>query len=159
MDPPAATIGNPADLLHISMRQVTRPAGGDRALCAVGFPARVEEPSPAQPEPSQVPRHGPPVEPDAKFDQLGSDPGRRPLLVPTPGLDLGDHLWWGCVRAVTGHRGPVDQAKVTVTTPPVHPLRRARPPDPHLGSHMSDPAVLTTLHEPTTAFNRQRALR
>ena len=39
VDPPAATIRDPADLLHVQMRHVTRPAGDDLAGLAVAVTA------------------------------------------------------------------------------------------------------------------------
>ena len=37
-----------------------------------------------------------------------------PLLVPTPALDISDHLWWDRVWAAMPSEGPVYEAKVTV---------------------------------------------
>src|SRR5215211_8526339 len=45
-----------------------------------------------------------------------------------------------------------------MAAPPVDPLRRARPRDSHLRGDMTDRALLTTLHQTQSAFERQRGI-
>jgi hypothetical protein len=52
----------------------------------------------------------------------------------------------------------VVQAELTMAAPPVDPLRRARPRDSHLRGDMTDRALLTTLHQTQSAFERQRGI-
>src|SRR5690625_5950543 len=52
-------------------------------------------------------------------------------------------------------RRAVLQSVVAVTSPPVDPLRRARPRDSHLGRHMGDRPGLASLNQPAAAFDTQ----
>src|SRR5699024_9943742 len=52
-------------------------------------------------------------------------------------------------------RRAVLKSGVAVTSPPVDPLRRARPRDSHLGRHMGDRPGLASLNQPAAAFDTQ----
>src|SRR5258708_25525214 len=54
VDAPPAAVGDPADLLHVQMCHVTRPAGDDLAGLAVAVTAGGDEPALTKPESGQV---------------------------------------------------------------------------------------------------------
>lgn len=49
VDPPAATVGDPPELLDADVHHVAGPACVDTARCPVGFTGRVQEPAPVEP--------------------------------------------------------------------------------------------------------------
>ncbi|SDJ19261.1 hypothetical protein SAMN05444695_11874 [Rhodococcus triatomae] len=72
--PPSASVGNPADLLHIDMHHVAGVSGDDRGRrCAVVGTGRVEESTPVQAEADQVTADGADRNPDALGSEFEGD--------------------------------------------------------------------------------------
>jgi hypothetical protein len=67
VDAPPAAVGDPADLLHVQMRHVTRPAGDDLAGFAVAVTAGVDEPALTKPESGQVAGDGAAVDAEVQL--------------------------------------------------------------------------------------------
>jgi hypothetical protein len=100
--PPEDPGTDPADLLHVQMRHVTRPAGDDLAGLAVAVTAEVDEPALTKSESGQVAGDGAAVDSEVQLGQFVGDPVGRPLLLPPPGLDplnaragVASGLWCG----------------------------------------------------------------
>ncbi|GAB2607593.1 hypothetical protein GCM10027168_45480 [Streptomyces capparidis] len=104
MDTPAATVGNPADLLHVQVHRVAGPAGGDLAWRPVAGSARTEEPAASESQPGRMPCDGAAVDRVARLGRLVGDPLRGPLLPASPGFDLDAHRS-GDVRYRAGAAG------------------------------------------------------
>jgi hypothetical protein len=100
VDAPPAAVGDPADLLHVQMCHVTRPAGDDLAGLAVAVTAGVDEPALTKPESGQVAGDGAAVDAEVQLGQFVGDPVGRPLLLPPPGLDPLNDPCRGRVRTV-----------------------------------------------------------
>jgi hypothetical protein len=111
--------GDPADLLHVQMCHVTRPAGDDLAGLGVAVTAGVDEPALTKPESGQVAGDGAAVGAEVQLGQFVGDPVGRPLLLPPPGLDPLNDPCRGRVRTVVWGGGPVVQAELTMAAPPV----------------------------------------
>jgi hypothetical protein len=74
VNPPAAAVGDAADLLHIDVDHVPGPARDDASGCSVGLAVRVDESAPVRPQRQQMPRHGAPTDCHALAAQLEGDP-------------------------------------------------------------------------------------
>src|SRR5699024_12291218 len=73
VDAPPASIGDPADLLHVQVDHVSGPAGGDLPGLAVVVAAGVDEPPSTQSEPGQVAGDGAAVDHEPEGSELIGD--------------------------------------------------------------------------------------
>src|SRR5690625_5864253 len=87
---------------------------------------------------------------DFLVDSIG-----RPFVFTPPGLDALEDPGGCRARTPMRSRRAVLKSGVAVTSPPVDPLRRARPRDSHLGRHMGDLPGLASLNQPAAAFDTQ----
>ena len=154
VDPPAA-VGDPTDLLHI--HRTMWPATGE-----IG--ARLSSPDGSRNlrrfSPSRA-RTRPTVRTEIVTPSLPSSTRIRladHFRVPTQLLDPGHHYRWGRRRLPMRDRRPVLQAQIAVAAMPVHPLRRTRPRDTHLGGNMGDRTSLTAPHQTLSTLHRQRGI-
>ena len=93
-------VGDPADLLHVQMCHVIRPAGDDLAGLAIAVTAGVDEPALTKPESGHVAGDGAAVDVEVQLGQFVPDQVGRPLLLPPPGLDPLNDPRKGRVRTV-----------------------------------------------------------
>ncbi len=155
VDPPATTVGDPADLLHIDMHHMSWPSSHDPARCPVVLTRGIEEPTPVQPQMGELTGHRPHRDRGAFTVEFERDPSRRPLVDLAQPLDPGDDRGGSRCRLPMGCRGSVEQVEFAVPAPPVDPLGGALARDPHLGGDVSDRTVLAALDEAATALDEQ----
>jgi len=131
VDPPAAAVGDPVDLLHIHVSHVARPPRGDLAGFAICVAVRVDESTMVEPERCQVATYRASADRCLLSLQLERDPRSGPLVGATHLLDPRGHVTGGRAGPALGGRGSVMQADFAVAAPPVDPLawrRRGRRP-------------------------------
>ncbi len=92
VDSPSATVGDPADLLHVDVDQVARPSGDDLSWLTVRVAVRVDEPAAADPERGKVTRDGAAGDLGSLGGQLVGDAGGGPLVLAAHGLDSVYHV-------------------------------------------------------------------
>lgn len=165
--PPAASVGDPAELLHIQVDHVSRAPGIDplrrdhgRDCSGVGasegVAGRGEVAQSADTQPVQPPSHGaqadhhglvdhPGGQPmlvrqriDPTADQVVVDPGRRPLQHPAQRLDPLHHRALDLRRAVGRGTGDIDQCCLAVLLVTGDPFVHGVPGHPELGGHVRD---------------------
>src|SRR5690606_39499402 len=88
VDAPPATIGDPADFLHVEVDHVPGPASGDLAGLAAVLAAWVDEPALAEAEAGEVAGDGAAVDREPEGSEFVGDALCGPLVVATPGLGL-----------------------------------------------------------------------
>src|SRR5690625_1796574 len=133
--PPAATVGDLPDLLHVHVDHVPRVAGDDLARPAQILALGSDVADPIQPEAVQPARHSPHAALNTvPFGELTSDPACGPLLVPSPLLDQLDHPDWQAGGTRRRCAGTVQELGLALGAVAGDPLRQGRPSDAELGS-------------------------
>lgn len=123
MNAPAATVRDPADLLHVDVDHVTGSLGNDALRFAVCLAGRVDEPPVAQSEMPQQSSHGPAAEADPFPLKLKSDARCRPFVLAAQPLDPPDDRTRRGGRLPQWRRGAVEQTLVAEGSVPIDPFR------------------------------------
>src|SRR5699024_5913175 len=130
---PAAAVGYSADLLHVQVHHMTGPARDDLPGIAIVVSTGIDEPASAQAEHGQVPSDSAAVNAVPTVGKLVADALSRPLMLTPPGFDLLNDPCRRHVGTPMWRRGSIAQPGIAMSSPSIHPLRRARARDAHLG--------------------------